>query len=235
LKTNDAVRAVAPHDAARISAALVDTLVDLHAVDYDAIGLGDFGRPEGFLERNLARWGKQWETSKTRELPAIDELRTLLERALPTSGAPTIVHGDYRLDNTMLAPGDLGTIAAVLDWEMSTLGDPLTDVGLFLVYWSNPGHDLLEPSSAIDPAAGWFTREELAARYAERSGRDLSTLDFYVVFAQYKLAVILEGINARFQMGKTVGHGFDTMGPMVETLAESALDIARVSDLPGMH
>ena len=111
-------------------------LVEIHAVDYDAVGLSDFGHPDGYLERQVRRWGEQWERSKTRELPAIDELARRLRAALPESPAPTIVHGDYRLDNTMLAPDDPGRVVAVLDWEMATLGDPLADMGLFLVYWA---------------------------------------------------------------------------------------------------
>ena len=127
-------------------------LVAIHAVDYNAVGLADFGHPDGYLERQVRRWGEQWERSKSRELPAIDELARRLRAALPTSPAPTIVHGDYRLDNTMLAPDDPGRIVAVLDWEMATLGDPLADVGLFLVYWGRDADAPVARRRRIDGA-----------------------------------------------------------------------------------
>ncbi|MEX0665840.1 MAG: phosphotransferase family protein [Acidimicrobiia bacterium] len=219
-------------EARRCSHALVDVLVDLHAVDYRSVGLADFGKPDGFLERNVARWGKQWEANKTREVAQIDELAHRLDAALPESGLATIVHGDYRLDNTMLAPDDAGTIAAVLDWEMSTLGDPLTDLALLLVYWGAGGSEIsLSSTRGVSQVPGFIAIDEVVERYAERSGRSIEHLDFYVVFALYKLAVILEGINARFLMGKTLGEGFDEMGLAVVALADAALDhAARSSD-----
>lgn len=229
-----------PDDARRVSHELIDVLARLHAIDYEAVGLGDFGRPDGFLARNVARWGKQWEANKTRELPEIDELARRIGRALPASGPPGIVHGDYRLENTMLAP-DRPEIVAVLDWEMSTLGDPLTDLGLFLVYWvhwdegdgNGDGGPLATGGASGLP--GFVGMDEVAARYAELTGRDLSHLDFYIVFAFYKLAIILEGINARFLMGKTVGEGFDRMGRMVTTLCAAALDLADRSEIRALH
>lgn len=222
-------------DARRCSLELVDVLARLHAVDFEAVGLGDFGRPDGFLARNVARWGKQWTANKTRDVPEIDELARRLERALPVSGPPAIVHGDYRLDNTMLAPDDAGRIVAVLDWEMSTLGDPLTDLGLLLVYWGGAETAAVRSTQAVATIPGFLTGDELVARYAERSGRDLEHLDFYVVFAMYKLAVILEGINARFLMGKTLGEGFAEIGAGVITIVEAALARADASDDPLLH
>jgi len=203
---------------------LVDVLARLHSVDYEAAGLGEFGRPAGFLARNVARWGKQWEANKTRDVRAIDELARRLEAALPASGPPAIVHGDYRLDNTMLATDDPGRIVAVLDWEMSTVGDPLTDLGLFLVY-SGAGSDVagVRSVSAVSEATGFLAADEIADRYGRATGRDVAHLDFYVVFAFYKLAVILEGINARFQMGKTIGEGFDEIGAGVTALVDAPL------------
>ncbi|MBM3659531.1 MAG: phosphotransferase family protein [Actinobacteria bacterium] len=227
-----------PADALAVSHGLIDVLARLHATDYEAVGLGDFGRPDGFLARNVARWGKQWEANKTRELPQIDELARRIAAALPESGPPGIVHGDYRLENTMLA-NDGPEIVAVLDWEMSTLGDPLTDLGLFLVYWvhwdagASDGVPLATGGASGLP--GFIGMDEVAARYAEITGRDLSHLDFYVVFAFYKLAIILEGINARFLMGKTLGEGFDRMGQMVSTLCDAALDLATRSQIPALH
>jgi aminoglycoside phosphotransferase (APT) family kinase protein len=223
-----------PEDARRASIELIDVLARLHAVDYESVGLADFGRPDGFLARNVARWGKQWLANKTRELPQIDELARRLVAALPESGPAAIVHGDYRLDNTILAADDPGRIVAVLDWEMSTLGDPLTDVGLFLAYWANDG-PAVGSSAAIAAVDGFLAADEIVDRYAAQSGRSVEHLDFYVVFATYKLAVILEGIHARFLMGKTLGEGFTDMGPVVVELADRALDLADRSPDRALH
>jgi aminoglycoside phosphotransferase (APT) family kinase protein len=210
-------------------------LARIHAVDYEAVGLGDFGRPDGFLERNVRRWGKQWESNKTRELPAVDELARRLERALPAHQGRAIVHGDYRIDNTMVAPDDPGRIVAVLDWEMSTLGDPLTDVGVLGVYWGDRRSTPVLGSQGVSNLPGFPSRDEVMARYAAQSGRDLSELDFYLVYAGYKLAIIVEGIHARFLMGKTVGEGFEDMGHAVEALAQAALDLADASEIRALH
>jgi aminoglycoside phosphotransferase (APT) family kinase protein len=224
---------LAPEDARRCSEELVDVLVKIHAVDYNAVGLSDFGHPDGYLERQVRRWGEQWGRSKTRELPAIDELARRLRAALPESPAPTIVHGDYRLDNTMLDPADAGRVVAVLDWEMATLGDPLADVGLFLVYWARD--DAVTVGATIDTSRGFMNRGEIVDRYAAESGRDVSQLDFYEALASYKLAIILEGIHARFLMGKTLGEGFDHIGNMVEVLVVSALETASRSSIPALR
>lgn len=222
-------------DSRRVSESLVDVLAAIHAVDYEAVGLGDFGRPEGFLERQVRRWGEQWERSKTREMPEVDELARRLRNALPESGPPTIVHGDYRLDNTMMAADDPGRIVAVLDWEMSTLGDPLTDLGLFLLYWGQSDAQFIATGAAIDPEVGFLTRDQIVARYAEVSGRPVDQLDWYEVFARYKLAIIVEGINARYQMGKTLGEGFEAMGAMVKGLIDGALEQADRSDIAALR
>ncbi|MEJ8647115.1 phosphotransferase family protein [Streptomyces sp. MS1.AVA.3] len=199
---------------------LVDTLVDLHAVDPEAVGLGDFGRPEGFLERQLRRWGKQLSASKNRDLAGIDELHEALGRALPASPAPAVVHGDYRLDNVLVGADD--TIKAVLDWEMSTLGDPLTDLGLLVMYSSDLG--LPEsPVSTTSGAPGHPSPAELIERYAARSGRDTSAIAWYTAFAWFKLAVILEGIHYRFTLGQTVGAGFDRIGELVPVFIDHGL------------
>lgn len=200
--------------------ALVDTLVDLHAVDPGAVGLGDFGRPEGFLDRQLRRWGKQLDASRNRELAGIDELHTALGRALPASPTPTVIHGDYRLDNVLLGEDD--RIKAVLDWEMSTLGDPLTDLGLLVMYSAR----LELPDSPISTtagAAGHPTPGELVERYAARSGRDTSAISWYTAFAWFKLAVILEGIHYRHTLGQTVGAGFDRIGDLVPVFIRHGL------------
>jgi aminoglycoside phosphotransferase (APT) family kinase protein len=230
LRTKAEMATLEPAEARACSERLVDVLAALHSVDYEAVGLADFGRPDGFLARNVARWGKQWQANQTRELPALDEVARRLDAALPTSGPAAIVHGDYRLDNTMLAPDDPGRIVAVLDWEMSTLGDPLTDVGLLLVYWGGGEQLTTLTAQGVADLPGFLSRDEVVARYAERSGRDVEHLDFYVLFAMYKLAIIVEGINARYLMGKTLGEGFSEMGAMVDALAEQGLALADASD-----
>ncbi|MEQ0557937.1 phosphotransferase family protein [Amycolatopsis sp. NEAU-NG30] len=204
--------------------ALVDTLVDLHAVDPAAVGLGDFGRPEGFLERQLRRWKKQLDASRSRDLPGIEQLHDRLAAAVPVSGTPSIVHGDYRLDNVLVDSRD--KISAVLDWEMSTLGDPLTDLALLVAYAERDKVSLPFVSNASS-APGYPATDEVVARYAERSGRDVSALDWYVSFAFFKLAVILEGIHYRYTRGQTVGAGFEGVGAGVAPLIAHGNEILK--------
>ncbi|WP_406461522.1 phosphotransferase family protein [Streptomyces sp. NBC_01622] len=199
---------------------LVDTLVELHAVDPAEVGLADFGRPEGFLDRQLRRWGKQLAASRNRELAGVEELHAALGRRLPDSPAPTVVHGDYRLDNVLIGEDD--KIRAILDWEMSTLGDPLTDLGLLVMY-SIPLELPNSPISTTASAPGHPAPAELIERYAARSGRDVSSVAWYTAFAWFKLAVILEGIHYRYTLGQTVGHGFDRIGELVPVFIEHGL------------
>jgi aminoglycoside phosphotransferase (APT) family kinase protein len=196
---------------------LVEVLAGLHEVDPTAVGLGDFGRPAGFLNRQLHRWKAQLDASRSRELPGIDGLHERLTKRQPPESGVGIVHGDYRLDNVIV--GADGRVAAVLDWEMATLGDPLADLGLLLVYWdglAELGSNAV--STAVHPDAGFPPGRELAERYAARRGADLSTLDWYIAFGFFKLAVIAEGIHYRFVAGKTVGAGFDHIGEVVAPL-----------------
>ncbi|MBQ0866245.1 phosphotransferase family protein [Streptomyces smyrnaeus] len=204
--------------------ALPETLVALHAVDPEAVGLTGFGRPEGFLERQLRRWNKQLEASRSRELPGIDELRTALGGTLPDSPRPTVVHGDFRLDNVLVDADD--KVAAVLDWEMSTLGDPLTDLGLLAMY--SERQDVPDsPVSTTSGAPGHPEAAELIERYAALSGRDVSRINWYTAFAYFKLAVILEGIHYRFTLGQTVGAGFDRIGELVPVFIDNGLTTLR--------
>ncbi|MCG8969732.1 phosphotransferase family protein [Streptomyces sp. CL12-4] len=200
---------------------LVDTLVELHAVDPAEVGLGDFGRPEGFLDRQLRRWAKQLDASRNRDLAGIDELHATLGRELPRSPAPAVVHGDYRLDNVLIG-GENDEIRAILDWEMSTLGDPLTDLGLLVMY-SQPLGMPDSPVSTTAQAPGHPAPAELIERYAARSGRDVSSVAWYTAFAWFKLAVILEGIHYRYTLGQTVGRGFDRIGELVPVFIEHGL------------
>ncbi|MFE2888214.1 phosphotransferase family protein [Streptomyces sp. NPDC059272] len=199
---------------------LVDTLVELHAVDPAEVGLADFGRPEGFLDRQLRRWGKQLDASRNRDLAGVEELHAALGHRLPTSPAPAVVHGDYRLDNVLIGEDD--KIKAILDWEMSTLGDPLTDLGLLVMY-SMPLDLPNSPISTTASAPGHPTPAELVERYAARSGRDVSSVSWYTAFAWFKLAVILEGIHYRYTLGQTVGPGFDRIGELVPVFIEHGL------------
>ena len=214
-RTADELAALGADRTRAIADALVDTLVDLHAVDPASAGLGDFGRPEGFLERQLRRWKKQLDGSRSRDLPGIEELHDRLAAAVPESGKPSVVHGDYRLDNVLVDGED--RIAAVLDWEMSTLGDPLTDLALLVAYAERDKVSLQFVSNASS-APGYPSTDEVVARYAERSGRDVSQLGWYVSFAFFKLAVILEGIYYRYSHGQTVGAGFEGVGEGVAPL-----------------
>ncbi|MEU6290002.1 phosphotransferase family protein [Streptomyces sp. NPDC046988] len=200
---------------------LVDTLVELHAVDPAEVGLVDFGRPEGFLDRQLRRWAKQLDASRNRDLSGIDELHATLGRELPRSPAPTVVHGDYRLDNVLIG-GENDEINAILDWEMSTLGDPLTDLGLLVMY-SSPLGMPDSPVSTTAQAPGHPAPAELVQRYADRSGRDVGAVAWYTAFAWFKLAVILEGIHYRYTLGRTVGPGFDRIGDLVPVFIEHGL------------
>lgn len=223
----------------RMSLALVDTLVKLHAVDYEAVGLGDFGRPQGYLERQVRRWAEQWERSKVKEMPAIDECIRRLRNALPESPAPTIVHGDYRFGNMLMDRQDPGKVNAILDWEMCTLGDPLSDLGYTLIYWGNMTDSEerlnLRAHARVTAQPGFLTREEVVAEYGRRTGREVSRIDYYMVLANYKLAVITEGIYARYLKGQTVGEGFEGMERSSERLVELALSIADASDDPKLR
>ncbi|MEV0692050.1 phosphotransferase family protein [Streptomyces sp. NPDC050388] len=219
-RTADQLVPLGPERTRRAVLGLVDTLVELHAVDPGEVGLADFGRPEGFLDRQLRRWGKQLDASRDRELAGIDELHAALGRKLPRSPAPAVVHGDYRLDNVLIGEDD--EIKAILDWEMSTLGDPLTDLGLLVMY-SMPLDVPGSPVSTTAEAPGHPAPAELIERYAARSGRDVSAVSWYTAFAWFKLAVILEGIHYRYTLGQTVGRGFDRIGDLVPVFIEHGL------------
>lgn len=202
---------------------LVEVLARIHAVDVDGVGLGDLGRKEGYIERQLNRWYGQWGKSKTRELAVIDEVFERLRESVPEQGPATIVHGDYRLDNCIL--GADGAIAAVLDWEICTLGDPLADLGLLLVYWG--GTDTGPPGIPLAPTQldGFPSAEEVRERYAELTGRDLTQIDFYVAFGFWKLACIVEGVYARYiggSMGEANREAFAGFATQVELMAELA-------------
>jgi aminoglycoside phosphotransferase (APT) family kinase protein len=216
-----------PERTRAISERMVDTLVALHTVDPDSVGLGDFGRPEGFLERQVRRWKKQLDSSRSRDLAGADELHGWLATNVPPQSAPAIVHGDFRLDNLLVdttdTPEGRDRITAVLDWEMATLGDPLTDVGLMHVYQSLASLKGGVAVSDAPLAPGYLSTDEILQRYETASGRDLSNLGFHLGLAYFKLAVILEGIHYRYTQGQTVGEGFASIGAAVEPLIASGL------------
>jgi aminoglycoside phosphotransferase (APT) family kinase protein len=206
---------------------LIDVLADLHAVDVDEVGLGDLARREGYIERQLKRWTTQWANSKTRELPAIDEVAAHLASRVPAQQGVAIAHGDYRFGNC-LTDVVAGRIAAVLDWELCTLGDPLADVGYLGVAWTDPG---VTPRRHNDPSGseGFPTYAELVERYARRTGRDVSGVDYYVAFSSWRLAVISEGVYARFLHGAMGDQGLGeaelaAMREGTTQLAEAALE-----------
>jgi aminoglycoside phosphotransferase (APT) family kinase protein len=212
-----------------ITERMVDVLADLHAVDPADVGLADFGRPDGYLERQVRRWKKQLEASRSREIPGMDDLVARLEGTVPRSGDGTIVHGDYRLDNLLVDASEQGgdRVTAVLDWEMSTLGDPLTDVAVLLAYQqlaeeagAGAGAGLVTDAAQAD---GYLSRAEVLQRYAARSGRDVSDIDFHLALAFFKLAVILEGIHYRHSHGQTLGSGFDGIGDLIGPLVQAGL------------
>jgi len=225
-----------PYEIARrraIGERVVDTLVTIHDVDPDAIGLGDLGRKTDHVARTLRRWLGQWEGSKTRELPLVEDVHDRLAARIPEQGPATIVHGDYRLDNMILDDSD--EVAAVVDWELCTLGDPLADVGLLLVYWAEEGDDLMPLFEPATMAPGFISRERVKARYAERSGRDLSAIDFYVALGYWKLAIIIEGVFARYMAGgygeqAAEDEGAKAFARNVERLAEAADEAERRLD-----
>jgi aminoglycoside phosphotransferase (APT) family kinase protein len=216
-------------DRRAIGERVVDTLVAIHRVVPDEVGLGDLGKKEDYVKRQLRRWQGQWEKSKTREIPLVEQVHDKLAERIPEQGPAAIVHGDYRLDNMILT--DSGEVAAVVDWELCTLGDPLADVGLLLVYWGEEGDSLLPLFEPATMAPGFPSRAEVRERYAERSGRDLGEIDFYVALGYWKLAIILEGVYSRYvkgQYGKPEA-GFEEFGRNVGKLAEAADDaVARL-------
>lgn len=211
-------------DHTNVARQLIDTLADLHRTDYTAAGLADFGRPDGYLGRQVRRWTKQSAASTDVPVPGLAELGEELGTALPMHSDATIVHGDFRLDNCVLDPTEVGRIAAVLDWEMSTLGDPLADLGVLLVYWAQTADQVAEALQHIIPKItqqeGFPDRAGVAELYATNSGRDLSVLPFYVAFGYFKLAVVIQGIVARQLAGAMGGQDFGPMGDLVGALAD---------------
>jgi len=212
----------------RVSEAMIDTLADLHAVDVAANGLGGLGKPAGFVDRQVRGWSERWTRSTTTPLPEMDALSEWLREHLPPDPeAPAVVHGDFKLDNVMLDPHEVGRIVAVFDWEMSALGDPLVDVGILLTYWAPTAPpEQRDALTTVTHKPGYLTRDELVERYAARSGRDLGGIRYYEVFAVFKIAVVIQQIYYRFVQGQTSDQRFATFGARVEYLARHAAQLA---------
>ena len=225
IRTDEPPHAANPDARRRISAALVDALADLHAIDVEAGGLSGLGKPAGFVERQVRGWSERWLRSQTTTLPEMDALASWLRDRLPPNPTrPSVVHGDFKLDNVMLDASDVGRIVAIFDWEMSALGDPLVDLGILLAYWAPTAppeqHDAL---TTVTHRPGYFTREEIIERYAARSQRDVSTIRYYEVFALFKIAVVIQQIYYRYVKGQTQDARFASFDARVAYLARHAV------------
>jgi len=226
----DSVPAALDHDGQRrrIADELIDGLVELHAADWERLGLDGFGKPTGYLERQLRRFGGLWEHNRTRDLPEVAEVGGWLAEHLPQSPPATIVHGDYRLGNTIYGPDPPAHLAAILDWEMATIGDPLADVGYLMIHWVQPDDD---PESftlqTVTRQPGFPSRAELIERYEARSGRAVGRLDWYVTLALWKAVVFMEGNYKRAIAGSTDDPYLKTFGDGVVQLARRALQVTR--------
>jgi aminoglycoside phosphotransferase (APT) family kinase protein len=205
---------------AAIAAAMVTVLANLHRVDVRRVGLDDLGRPDGYLQRQVNRWARQMEASRSRSLPQVDILLDLLRRRIPTDAETALVHGDFRLDNLLISGTE---VHAVIDWELATLGDPLTDVALLAVYGRLPALVTTPGLPDVSSALGYPTEEELLEQYVAAGGRDLRSMYFHLALACFKLAVILEGIHYRHGRGQTVGEGFASVGSAVPPLLEAGI------------
>jgi aminoglycoside phosphotransferase (APT) family kinase protein len=215
----------------RVSDALVTTLARLHAIDVAANGLGGLGKPSGFVERQVRGWTDRWQRSKTTPLAEMDTLAEWLRQRLPPdANPPGVVHGDFKLDNVMLDEADVGRVVAVLDWEMSALGDPLVDLGILLAYWAPTAPPLARDAlTTVTHRPGYFTRDEIVEHYAAQSNRDLSNIRFYEIFAIFKIAVVVQQIYFRYVHGQTHDERFATFDARVAFLAQQAAALASLA------
>src|SRR4051812_25866163 len=217
-----------PASRRRLSEAMIDTLADLHAIDVTAPPLSTLGKPAGFVERQVRGWSERWHRSQTTALPEMDALAEWLREHLPGDPAsPSVVHGDFKLDNVMIDPADVGRLVAVFDWEMSALGDPLVDLGIVLAYWSPTAPpELRDALTTITHRPGYLSPAEVVERYAVQSGRDVSNIRYYETFALFKIAVVIQQIYYRYVQGQTTDHRFATFDARVAHLARHASTLA---------
>ncbi len=213
-----------PETARALCQTMADTFAELHGLDYEAMGLGDFGKPVGYVERQVTGWTKRYYASKTDEVPHVDDVTKWLADNMPGDAGAGIIHNDYKFDNLVLDPEDLTRIIGILDWEMTTIGDPLMDVGSSLAYWVQDSDPDPVKGIGFGPTLqpGMFTRREFADRYAEASGRDLSNIVFYFAFGLFKTAVILQQIYYRYRHGLTTDQRFAAFGMAVALLVNRA-------------
>jgi aminoglycoside phosphotransferase (APT) family kinase protein len=222
-----------PEVARRVSESFLDNLALLHSLDYNAIGLADLGKPQGYLERQVRGWIERYHGSKTHDVPEVETISTWIQQHMPSANSATLIHNDYKYDNVVLDPSDLTKIIGVLDWEMCTIGDPLSDLGSALAYWvdaSDPP-EILETRWGPTSAAGGLTRAQLVQRYAQKTGRDLSEMPFYLVFARFKIAVIVQQIYYRYHQGLTHDERFATMPQRISLLLHAALRTAETGTI----
>ncbi len=212
------------HASQKMSEALIDALAEFHAIDYSALGLGDLGKPDGFIERQIDGWHRRWHRAKQDDNAHMDDVYAWLSENIPQSMASTLVHNDYKLDNTMLADDDPAQLIAIFDWDMCTLGDPLADLGALLTYWTQADDPPLVQLTTTMPVGdyGFLTRQQLVERYAEKSGRDVSEIRFYHALGLYRLAVIAQQIYIRYVLGQTKDQRFAGLGQVVDALAQTA-------------
>jgi aminoglycoside phosphotransferase (APT) family kinase protein len=236
LHTEEDSQRLTPEQTGDCSRLMAAALVSVHRVNPVRCGLGSLGHPDGYMARQLRRWIGQWRLAKTRDIPAIDRLFERLGRVVPQSTRGTLVHGDMRIDNAVmtLSP-DSAELRALLDWEMSTLGDPLADLAMLMMYWCPSDVPPVIDVQRVTAAPGFWSAEHLAEEYARLSGNPLHDMDFYIVFAHLKLAIIAESVHARFLAGETVGDGYSAIGPTVPVLVERACDLAQRSRLSALR
>ena len=231
-KTMPEVFASNPQAPRQMSAALINALADFHAVDYEAIGLGDLGKPDGFLLRQIEGWHRRWHKAKPEEVPLMDVLYEWLKANVPEKTAASLIHNDYKLDNVMVNTEDPSKLVAIFDWDMCTLGDPLSDLGTLMTYWSDetdpPHMKMLGTTFMPVGTYDFMSRAELLERYAARSGRDLSDIGFYHVLGLFRLIVILAQIYIRYVRGQTKDKRFAPLGQMLPLLVQAAADVAGV-------
>jgi aminoglycoside phosphotransferase (APT) family kinase protein len=209
----------------RVSEAFIDCMIEMHSIDVEKHGLASLGKPAGFLDRQVRGWADRWQRARAEDMPRMDRVIEWLHDRQPASGPPTLVHNDFKLDNMMLAEDDPGRVVAVFDWEMTTVGDPLADLGLTLCYWTPPDGPVREgPVPCLTNGPGWYSRDELVERYEARTGRDVSSLGWHEVLGIFKLAVIVQQIYVRYARGQTRDERFKNFHLRVRTLVDAAYE-----------
>jgi|SRR5580658_7449265 aminoglycoside phosphotransferase (APT) family kinase protein len=220
-------------EARRLSESFIENLIRLHRVDYASAGLSDLGRPEGYLERQVRGWTERYHGSKTHDYPEVEKISSWMQQHMPSTSAPSLIHNDYKYDNLVLDPTDITKIVGVLDWEMCTIGDPLTDLGTALAYWVDATDPEEVQQNRWGPTTepGSFTRAEVVSYYAKQTGCDASQIAFYLAFARFKLAVIVQQIYYRYQQGLTKDTRFASMPEKIQMLLRAALHAAQTGQI----